>query len=140
MPTASFDHLQSATYINLTTFRKNGTPVPTPVWFVLDEDGQLYVWTEAESGKVKRLRANGRAQIAPSDSRGNPQGPFVAARGRILADETAAREVLARFRRKYGLLFRAFEVMGRLRGGRRVVLVFEPVDEPAETNQPGGVA
>jgi PPOX class probable F420-dependent enzyme len=52
-------------YINLTTFRKSGIAVPTPVWFVVHE-GRLYVFTAAQSGKAKRLRANGRALVAPS--------------------------------------------------------------------------
>ena len=55
--------------INLTTFRKSGNEVPTPVWFVVLE-GKLYVRTEASSGKVKRIRNNGRVEPAPSTVRG----------------------------------------------------------------------
>ena len=42
-------------YISLATFRKNGTPVYTPVWFG-EENGRLYVMTAAKTGKAKRLR------------------------------------------------------------------------------------
>jgi hypothetical protein len=56
----------SHNYINLTTFRKIGQEVPTPVWFA-EMDGKLYVFTGAQTGKAKRIRANGRARVAPSD-------------------------------------------------------------------------
>jgi PPOX class probable F420-dependent enzyme len=41
----------------LTTFRKNGEAVPTPVWFA-ESDGKLYIYTANSSGKVKRIRNN----------------------------------------------------------------------------------
>jgi hypothetical protein len=78
--------LERGQFINLTTFRKNGQAVATPVWFVWHEE-RVYVFTQEQSGKVKRIRANGRAIIAPSDVRGNPLGEFVPARGRVLRDE-----------------------------------------------------
>ena len=58
------------TYIVLETFRKSGEGVKTPVW-VAAENGRLYVWTVDNSGKVKRIRNNGRVRLAVSDSRGN---------------------------------------------------------------------
>lgn len=68
--------LSRSTYVRLTTFRRNGTPVPTPVWVVADRsalggrDGDLLVITGAEAGKVKRLRHNGRVLLVPCDRRG----------------------------------------------------------------------
>src|ERR1019366_656853 len=54
----------SAHSLALPTFCRNGDPVTTPVWFAADGD-RLLVWTEAGSGKVKRLRANPAVTIAP---------------------------------------------------------------------------
>ena len=73
-------------YISLTTFRKNGVGVPTPVWFG-EQDGKLYVMTRSDSGKYKRLRNNPSVRIAPCTIRGKVTGPEFAASARILPQE-----------------------------------------------------
>jgi uncharacterized protein len=73
-------------YISLATFRKNGTPVYTPVWFG-EENGRLYVMTAAKTGKAKRLRNNLDVRIAPSTIRGKVTGPEFSARVRFLRPE-----------------------------------------------------
>jgi len=121
---------QNHKYINLTTFRKSGKAVPTPVWFVA-RDGHFYVYTGDRTGKAKRIRANGRAQIAPSDARGNPLGEFVPARGRQITDPALSREIQAGFQAKYGLQFRLFSLLSTLRRrgmGDPVWLELEPVE------------
>jgi uncharacterized protein len=86
-------------YVSLTTFRKNGAAVPTPVWFA-EEDGKLYVSTRSDSGKYKRLRNNAHVQIAPCTIRGRVTGPQFEATARILpqTDWPAAQQ---RINRKY---------------------------------------
>lgn len=73
-------------YICLTTFRKNGAGVSTPVWFG-EDDGRLYVMTRSDSGKYKRLRNNPEVQIAPCTMRGKIKGPQFSATVRILPAE-----------------------------------------------------
>ncbi len=73
-------------YISLATFRKNGTPVYTPVWFG-EENGRLYVMTAAKTGKAKRLRNNLQVKIASSTIRGKITGPEFPARVRFLKPE-----------------------------------------------------
>jgi len=73
-------------YISLTTFRKSGVGVPTPVWFG-EEDGKLYVMTRGTMGKTKRIRNNPQVKVAPSTIRGKVTGPEFAARARILPPE-----------------------------------------------------
>lgn len=63
-------------YISIETFKKNGDGVKTPVWFVL-HNGAFYVYTEADSFKVKRIRNNPRVRIAVSDIRGNVKGSWM---------------------------------------------------------------
>ncbi|WP_406865488.1 PPOX class F420-dependent oxidoreductase [Streptomyces sp. HUAS MG47] len=63
------EELRRARYVSLTTFRKDGTPVATPVWFAVDGD-ELYVWTKADTWKVKRLRRDPRVVVAACDVRG----------------------------------------------------------------------
>jgi uncharacterized protein len=88
-------------YISLTTFRKSGAGVATPVWFG-EEAGKLYVMTRGDSGKYKRIRNNSRVQIAPCTMRGKVTGPQFEASARILPDHDwpAAQQTV---RRKYWL-------------------------------------
>lgn len=73
-------------YISLETYRRDGTPMRTPVWFVR-HGSRLYIRTVAESGKVKRLRANPHVRIALCDRLGNVTGSWVAATGREVRDD-----------------------------------------------------
>jgi PPOX class probable F420-dependent enzyme len=59
----------SARYVSVTTFRKNGTGVATPVWFAVD-GGELFLWTRTDSWKVKRLRNDSRVVVTVCDVRG----------------------------------------------------------------------
>jgi PPOX class probable F420-dependent enzyme len=70
-------------YISLTTFRKNGIAVPTPVWFG-EDDGKLYVMTRSVMGKTKRIRNNPQVRVAPCTIRGKITGQEFAASARIL--------------------------------------------------------
>jgi hypothetical protein len=84
-------------YISLTTFRKNGAAVATPVWFGEDAD-KLYVMTRSDMGKTKRIRNNSRVTVAPCTIRGKVTGQAVAATARFLAPEehAHARETINR--------------------------------------------
>jgi PPOX class probable F420-dependent enzyme len=83
-------------YLNLESFKKNGEGVKTPVWFAADpardlasDAAQLFAYTIGNSGKVKRIRNNGRVRIAPCDMRGNLLGEWVDARAEIMTGATA---------------------------------------------------
>jgi PPOX class probable F420-dependent enzyme len=93
--------LSGRRYVSLTTFRRDGTPVATPVWLVGYEDG-IAVWTGARTGKVKRLRRDPAVTVAPCTFRGRLLGEPVAGRARLLSPEDNAR-VRASIRRKYRL-------------------------------------
>jgi uncharacterized protein len=76
-------------YISLTTVRKNGTKVATPVWFGEDGD-KLYVMTRSDMGKVKRIRNNPLVEVAACTMRGNVTGDKLFAQARILPPEEHA--------------------------------------------------
>ncbi|MFE1899440.1 PPOX class F420-dependent oxidoreductase [Streptomyces yangpuensis] len=112
--------LGSARYVSLTTFRKDGTPVATPVWAVAD-GGELYVWTRSDSWKVKRIRNDGRVTVAPCDVRGRVEegAPAVEGRARLL-DEEGLRRVRRLMSRKYTWQFWMVDVPAALvRRGKR---------------------
>lgn len=117
--------LRGESYINLQTFRKNGQGVPTPVWFA-EENGVLYVRTLARSGKVKRVRNNPRVLVAACDARGNLKGTWLEAHA-VLADEAEAAHANELLNRKYGLMKRAFDLMGLVRKEAYAVIKIVPI-------------
>jgi uncharacterized protein len=90
MPSQIPGPVQGQKYISLKTFRKNGTPVATPVWFG-EEGGKLYVMTRSDMGKTKRIRNNPQVRLAPCTIRGAVNGPEFAATAQILPSEEHAR-------------------------------------------------
>ena len=78
--------IQDQPYISLTTFRKSGAAIATPVWFG-EQDGKLYVMTRGTMGKTKRIRNNPQVRVAPCTIRGKVTGPEFAATARILPSE-----------------------------------------------------
>jgi uncharacterized protein len=100
--------LDRGKYIRLTTFRRDGTAVHTPVWFAVDGT-VLLVWTDAASGKAKRIRNNPAVEVAPSDSRGRPTGAVRTGRARLVDDDAGQRRGHDVLNRKYGLVKRGIE-------------------------------
>ena len=82
--------IRAQKYVSLTTFRKTGAGVATPVWFG-EENGKLYVMTMNDSGKSKRIRNNPQVRVAPCTIRGKVTGPDSAATARLLPKEDFAR-------------------------------------------------
>ena len=121
----TFATLGDAQYIALETFRKNGDGVITPVW-VAGENGNLYVWTDANSWKVKRIRNNGRVRVAVSDARGNVEGDWIEASATIASTEAEIKATERRLSKKYGFMFHIFSIMGRFRRTSRTSIEITP--------------
>ncbi|MBD0423360.1 PPOX class F420-dependent oxidoreductase [Streptomyces sp. TRM S81-3] len=115
MDEASLTRLGAGKYLLVTSYRRNGTPVATPVWVVRDGD-TLGVWTAAASGKVKRIRNRPDVLVGPCDMRGNPTGEQIPATATIADPATTARyrRLIAR---KYGVVGRLTLLGSRLRRG-----------------------
>ncbi|MEU9348332.1 PPOX class F420-dependent oxidoreductase [Streptomyces sp. NPDC048278] len=111
----TLDRLGAGKYLLVTSYRKDGTPVPTPVWVVRDGDA-LGVWTVADSFKVKRIRRRADVTVGPCDVRGNPSGDPVPATAEITDAATAAR-YRGLIARKYGISGRLVLLGSRLRRG-----------------------
>ncbi len=105
--------LSTGKYLSLTTFRKSGDPVATPVWVVRDGD-RLCVTTQIDSGKVKRLRNNPKVLLAPCDMRGKLTGEQVPGTAELL-DPEESRRVDALVKKRYGIIGRAIGLASALR-------------------------
>ena len=105
-------------YVSLTTFRRDGTPVATPVWFVTENEN-LLVETDGDSYKAKRIRRNDHVTIAPCNATGRVKGESVPARAAILSDEELPRveRLLHRkYRLDYIFVLPMYRLVQRLRG------------------------
>ena len=112
----SLDTVGRASYALVTSYRKDGRAVPTPVWVVRDGD-TLALWTVTDSGKVKRIRRDPTVLIGPCDVRGRPTGDQVPGRAEIL-DDAGTERVRSLLRHKYGVMGRITLFFSRLRRGR----------------------
>ena len=87
-------------YINLETYKKDGTPVRTPVWFMIDND-IVYVITRESTGKVKRLKNNHDVRIVLCSFKGEPKNDWVKGRAQKITGEEAEKAMKLR-KKKYG--------------------------------------
>ena len=117
-----FPDLAGHQFMSLTTFRRTGLAVPTPVWFA-ERDGRLYVTTQAQSGKAKRIRATGRVTVAPCTMRGELLGEAVAGQARLLPESDAPRAFQI-LHDKYGQQFA--DVVSRNPNAQRVFIEITP--------------
>ncbi|APY84893.1 PPOX class F420-dependent oxidoreductase [Streptomyces alfalfae] len=102
---AQLTRLGSGKYLLVSSYRKDGTLVPSPVWVVRDGDA-LGIWTVSDSWKVKRIRRRPDVLVGPCDVRGNPTGAQAPATAEICPPE-----VTARYRT---LITRKYKVIGFL--------------------------
>jgi len=122
----TFEALKGRKYALVVTFKRNGEAVPTPTWFGLGSDGNVYTHTFADSWKVKRISRDPRVLVAPSNQRGRPLGPAIEGRARVLprADwERAERSIAA----NYGLGRRLYMAPARGSADAMTYLEITPV-------------
>ena len=119
--------LAAAKFVSLTTFKKNGDAVPTPIWIAGDAD-DLFVWTPADSWKVKRVGNNPHVTLVPCSRLGKTDDGAQPVNGtaEVITDPATVERLAAVIRRKYGLEFHLVTFIERLlaRGRRppRVIL------------------
>ena len=88
-------------YINLETYKKDGTPIRTPVWFVIDKN-LIYVITRDSTGKVKRLKNNQDVRIVPCSFKGEAKNEWVKGKTQMITGEEADKSIKLR-KKKYGM-------------------------------------
>lgn len=127
-----FAELRDKKYLSLETFKKSGEGVKTPVWFAADpnadvstKQARLYVYTIGNTGKVKRIRNNGRVRIAPCTARGQVLGEWAEARAEIVSDEEARRG-MALLNKKYFPLKQILGIFAAFSRRERIVMAITP--------------
>jgi uncharacterized protein len=126
MPSAAPSFADSK-YISLRSFKKDGKPVDTPVWFAPLEQHWV-VFTVGTSYKVKRIRRNPKVEVARCDVRGKVLGPWHTAQCRPVekaSEPELVRKAYEALNRKYGLLMRATTFFATLAGRVNQRLVLE---------------
>jgi hypothetical protein len=117
--------LARSRYLNLGTYRRSGAVVDTPLWFALRADGIVVAFTQAGSGKVKRLRAMPSVRVAPCDARGRLRGSWQEAHAQLAPDPARTAAGLDALRARYGWQFRLLELGATLASRRRGWVVIE---------------
>jgi PPOX class probable F420-dependent enzyme len=128
--------LDGARYVSLTTYKRDGTGVASPVWITGDA-GHLALMTGSDSWKAKRLARNPAVQVEVCDARGRvAPGAYRATGTATVSTDTARLEEIERqLAAKYGIQYRLIGLLdavrnlqrrfgrgGRSRGGGRVVI------------------
>ncbi|MCP5180775.1 MAG: PPOX class F420-dependent oxidoreductase [Pseudomonadales bacterium] len=107
--------IEAARYCSLRTYRRDGRRVDTPVWFA-QQGGRYFVFSAGDAGKVKRLRNDSRAEVAPCDVRGRLLGDWYPARAELIADPGEIAVALHALRRKYGVWMWLTDLLARISG------------------------
>ena len=118
--------LATASYLSFATFRKTGAEVRTPVWFAQQGD-RVYLFSNSDAGKVKRLRNSARARVAPCDVRGKVLGAWLDAEARLLVDSEDNSRAHRALLDKYGWQMATLDFFANLfgRARQRVFIVVQ---------------
>ena len=118
-------------YINLSTQKKDGSFVNTPVWFAQEGNkNDFYIFSAGEAGKVKRIKNFSSVKVAICDARGNLQGEWISAHAELIDEEESKIRAYRQLQKKYGLTIKVFDFFSKLFGKykQRQVIKFKIQD------------
>lgn len=109
--------LSDEKYLSFTTFKKDGTPKPTPIWIADLGDGTLGFTTNQDAWKVKRLKNNPNVMLQPCDMKGEITDGTTAVEGTATYETggPAFEKVRGLIDKKYGLAVKVIKVMNSVR-------------------------
>ena len=110
-----FNQFIDQKYLSLETYKRDNTPVQTPVWFVIDND-QLYITTKETTGKVKRLRNNQNARIAVCSMKGDIKSNWVDVGLEKISEESDIEKIVKLRKKKYGFSARLVSMFTSQKG------------------------
>ena len=110
-----FDQFIDQKYLSLETYKRDSTPIQTPVWFVTEND-QLYITTKETTGKVKRLRNNQNARIAVCSMKGDIKSNWVNVGLEKISEESDVEKIVKLRKKKYGFSARLISMFTSQKG------------------------
>jgi len=110
-----FDQFIDQKYLSLETYKRDSTPIQTPVWFVTEND-QLYITTKETTGKVKRLRNNQNARIAVCSMKGDIKSDWVDVGLEKIHEESDVEKIVKLRKKKYGFSARLISMFTSQKG------------------------
>ena len=110
-----FDQFIDQKYLSLETYKRDSTPIQTPVWFVTEND-QLYITTKETTGKVKRLRNNQNARIAVCSMKGDIKSDWVDVGLENIPEESDVEKIVKLRKKKYGFSARLVSMFTSQKG------------------------
>ena len=113
--------LETGNYINLLTYKKNGEPVSTPVWFIF-EDKKIFIRTSNKSGKLKRIKNNNNVKFALCDIRGKIKGEWHNGVAKLEANN---KWVFAKINKKYGFFAYLLNLLYKIKKMNIIILSIE---------------
>ena len=120
---ADLDAVFPGRYLSITTFKRDGTGVATPVWFVSDGT-RLFAFTDLHSAKVRRIHNNPRVLVASCWVNGRLRREPVAARAEVLTATSDLERIqellLERYKFSYRVVMLFYRLGRRLRGKQSV--------------------
>jgi PPOX class probable F420-dependent enzyme len=116
--------VDSARYINLESFKKNGDGVKTPVWHATLDD-KVVLFSEGQAFKVKRVRNNPRVRVAECDVRGKVLGPWYEGTAKVVDDPGREAAAYKALRQKYGWQMGILDFFSGLAGKKKKRAVLE---------------
>ena len=110
-----FDQFIDQKYLSLETYKRDNTPIQTPVWFVTDKE-QFYITTKETTGKVKRLRNNQNARIAVCSMKGDIKSDWVDVGLEKISEESDFEKIIKLRKKKYGFSARLISMFTSQKG------------------------
>ena len=110
-----FDQFIDQKYLSLETYKRDNTPIQTPVWFVTYKE-QFYITTKETTGKVKRLRNNQNARIAVCSMKGDIKSDWVDVGLEKIPEESDVEKIVKLRKKKYGFSARLISMFTSQKG------------------------
>jgi uncharacterized protein len=119
----NLETFEKAKYINIQTYKKNGQPISTPVWFII-KDNKIFFRTSHNSGKIKRIRNNNNVNFALCDIRGKIKGEWYEGLAKIENDSDNS--ILSQINKKYGISSILMKIFYKIKKIDIVILSIKP--------------
>jgi uncharacterized protein len=119
----NLETFEKAKYINIQTYKKNGQPISTPVWFII-KNNKIFFRTSHNSGKIKRIRNNNNVKFALCGIRGKIKGEWYEGIAKIENDSDNS--ILSQINKKYGISSLLMKIFYKIKKIDIVILSIEP--------------